>query len=393
MSVLPKRSASRVTVLIALLATALFLPPVVLRYALPALSPFMWACTLLAARALGLGFLVGLPMIAFVVWRRRAFCRFLCPMGWLVELCAKTRPKAKCAYRRVPAVGQWAALLTLGGAIASLPLFLLLDPIAMLAGAANAPRMPKLVPHLTYAGLFAIVVVLSVLFPLLWCRRLCPLGATQDLLAALKDAVVRRVRRGEKQEDASGIPLARRAFLGAGGGMAVSALAVRSAPRTSRTRLRPPGSVPERELSAMCLRCGNCVRSCPTGIIHPDLHPPAAAAFLAPTIRFGFEHCRETCNLCGQNCPTGAIAALPLEEKNACRMGLAEIEWSACALSFELECRSCIMLCTRDAIVEKFSRETYTPTLSVDKDRCTGCGVCMAVCPHRAITIVPPRTT
>ncbi len=401
MSVLPTRSGSRLAVLAALLAATLFLPPVVVRYALPALSPFVWLCTLLAAHALGLGFLCGIPMLAFVLWRRRGFCHFLCPMGWMVELCAKTRPSADCSYSRVPLIGQWTALVTAGGAIVSVPVFLLLDPVSIFMGAAGAAQMPVVPSRLAYAGLFAFVLVLSLVFPFLWCRKLCPLGASQDLLAESKHFLVRRLRGGggveaiaennatTSREAHADLRLARRAFIGVSGGMALSALAVRAPREGVEGRLRPPGSVGETEFSAMCIRCGNCVRSCPTNIIDADLHPPKVTSLLTPKLQFDTDHCLETCNACGQNCPTGAIAALPIAEKNERKIGLARIEQEGCLLAIEKECSVCALICKREAIVEEFSRETYTAIVRVDAERCNGCGACVAVCPPRVVEVVP----
>ena len=388
MSVLPKRAGIRLSVLIALLAAALFFPLLWLRYVLPALSPFFWACTLLSTRAVGLGFFVGLPMLAFTVWRRRGFCHYICPMGLIVEICAKARNGAKGSYRRVPRLGQWAALLSVGGAFVSVPLFLVLDPMAMFVGAAGTARTASLaVSGLACAGLFALVIVVSLLFPLLWCRRLCPLGATQDMFAAARTAC------GKRRHDASGRELARRAFLGTGGGMALSVVGIQSARHTATDRLRPPGSVRETELSAMCIRCGNCTRSCPAGIIQPDLSPPTVTSLLLPTLDFERNHCLETCNQCGQNCPTGAIAPLPLAEKNEEKIGLAHINTRGCLLTFEKECGACALVCKREAITEVFSRETYSVAVEVDKERCTGCGACVAVCPPRVITVMPLRSS
>jgi len=392
-SVLPKRTGSRVAVLIALLAAALFLPPALLRYAMPALSPFLWLCTLLAAHSLGLAFLCGAPMFVFVLWRRRGFCRFFCPMGWMVELCAKARPAASRSYRRVPHFGQWAALMTAGGALVSVPLFLLLDPVAIFVGTAGAVQIPLAMPRMAYAVLFALVLVSSLLFPLLWCRRLCPLGATQDLLWVLKGSAVRRLSHDGGEGGAPDLQLARRAFLGTTGGMAVSMLSTHSTRAVAEERLRPPGSVGETEFSALCVRCGNCVRSCPTGIIQPDLEPPKLTALLTPSLRFDTNHCLETCNRCGQHCPTGAIAALPLAEKNEQRIGLAQIHNAGCLLTLDKECNACSLICPRKAIVEDFSKETYTAMVRVDANRCNGCGACVAVCPPRVIAVLPPGSS
>lgn len=323
----------------------------------------------------------------FVVWRRRGFCHYLCPVGWLVEVCARARPSAGCAYARVPQFGQWAALLTLGGAIASLPLFLLLDPLTLFSGAAGGAHQPVSLPQLAYGAGLAVVLVLSLAFPLLWCKRLCPLGATQDLLAELDRVFARRVGVDESTADRKDLTLARRAFLGVGGGMAVSALAIRAPKEIAAGRLRPPGSVGERQFAALCVRCGNCMRSCPSHIIQPDLRPPSLAGLFVPELDFDTSYCIETCHACGQNCPTGAIAALSLDDKNEWRIGLARIEQAGCLLAIEMECSACTLICPRDAIFEEFSRETYTVMVHVDALKCNGCGACVAVCPPRVITV------
>ena len=41
------------------------------------------------------------------------------------------------------------------------------------------------------------------------------------------------------------------------------------------------------------------------------------------------------------------------------------------------------------AIVEEFSRETYTTMVRVDAEQCNGCGACVAACPPRVIGVIP----
>ncbi len=389
MSFFPPRSGFRLAMLVFLATGALFLPPVVLRYVLPGLSPFLFVCTVVATRNIGLSALLSLPMLAFVVWRRRGFCHHICPVGWLVELCAKARTTANCDYGRVPLIGQWAALLTMGGAVATLPLFLLLDPLALFTGAVGGAHVPLWVLRLACAGGLAVLLVLSVAFPLLWCKRLCPLGAMQDLLAELNGLFARRLSESPCESGEGDLGLARRAFLGLGGGMAVSALAVRAPGAAAATCLRPPGAIDDARFATLCVRCGNCVRSCPSEIIRPDVQPPGLAGLLAPTLSFEANYCLETCNACGQNCPTGAIAGLTLAAKNACRIGLARIAETGCLLAVEKECSACAAICPRGAIIEEFSAETYTAMVRVDAETCNGCGACVAVCPPRVISVVP----
>ncbi len=385
MSMLPPRSGSRLAVLFCLVLATLFLPGVVLAAALPALSPFLLLSTLLATHVAGVPVLCAVPVLALVLWRRRGFCLYGCPVGWMVDVCAKARPSAKATYLHVPHIGQWLALLTLGGALAACPLFIFLDPLAMFV-AATGTVQSSLSP--AYAVCFALVIALSLVFPFLWCRRLCPLGATQELLSELKEAVARRRARHSGQPLPPGnTALARRAFLGVSGGMVSSLLAIRAPREIGVSTLRPPGAAGEIAMRALCIRCGNCVRTCPTRIIQPDLDPPSVSALLVPTLRFDKDWCLDTCNECGRTCPTGTIASLPLAEKNERRIGLASVEQAACLLTIEKECVACTTICKRRAIVEEFYKATYTTAVRIDAHQCNGCGACVAVCPEKAITV------
>ena len=105
--------------------------------------------------------------------------------------------------------------------------------------------------------------------------------------------------------------------------------------RKSDTLLRPPGAVPEDRFAGLCIRCNNCVHACPTKIIHPDTgHEAGLAGFAAPVIKFDtdYKYCLETCNDCTQVCPTGALTALALQQKNKYIIGEALVDTTSALL-------------------------------------------------------------
>ena len=105
--------------------------------------------------------------------------------------------------------------------------------------------------------------------------------------------------------------------------------------------------------------------------------------------------CEASCNACGQVCPTGAIRALPLEEKKVARMGLAIVNESTCLPFAGREaCQLCVDECDAAGYhAMEFTKvgtevdETGTPIEGagylapvVLADKCVGCGLCQTRC-------------
>ena len=357
----------------------------------PALSPFIALTSLAALRVLGALLLLALPALVLMLVVNRGFCRYVCPVGLLEEKLGRLRPSAAGWGARCPRIGVWTFAMTVVGALFGYPLFLWLDPLAIFNGFFSALHLP-----LSWAAVLSglglpLVLLVSFLVPNAWCGRICPLGAMQDALTLLRRLGGRGFRQAieppsPQRQTNDGI-LARRLFLGAGAG-AIGALAAKAAGSQSSPPLRPPGAAKGLHFVGLCVRCGNCVRCCPSKIIAPDLSGQGGLpGLLAPKLRFDKDYCREDCHACGQACPSGAIARLPLSEKRRQRIGLAKIDLGPCLRAQGRECRVCEERCPERAITMESSADGFDQFPVVDPALCNGCGACEAFCPARCCAV------
>jgi ferredoxin-type protein NapF len=319
-------------------------------------------------------------------------------------------------------MGRWIALATLAGACLGYPLVLWLDPLALFSGSFGLRSSAAgSAGWLALAGLAGILVS-NVFWPRAWCRRICPLGATQELLVLplqiLKPSFQRRQpitsrsspTKAEGSQHAPPLtpgatiadgPMTNRAYVGTrglprrsllslGADAVATAVGFRlaiipwSQPEQARRAIRPPGAAGRGQFSWLCVRCGNCVRSCPEQIIHPDDRPGELIGLLAPVIRFDTRYCRETCRRCTEVCPSGAIRPLSLDQKRRTPIGLARVDMTWCLLApenGERECGICQRACPYGAIEFEFDYATYVSTPRVAAALCTGCGACEVACP------------
>ncbi len=81
--------------------------------------------------------------------------------------------------------------------------------------------------------------------------------------------------------------------------------------------VRPPGSLPEDQFLSRCIKCGQCMRICPTNVIHPAGLTAGLEGLWTPVLNFriGTSGCQHNCIACGNLCPTAAIRPISLTER------------------------------------------------------------------------------
>ena len=82
--------------------------------------------------------------------------------------------------------------------------------------------------------------------------------------------------------------------------------------------IRPPGALPEAEFLKRCIKCGQCMRACPTNVIQPGGFEGGLENLWTPVLnnRIGSSGCQLNCVACGQVCPTSAVRPITLAEKH-----------------------------------------------------------------------------
>jgi ferredoxin-type protein NapF len=347
-------------------------------------SPFVVLASSIATRSIGLGVVFALVVAVVSSFKKRWFCLYLCPTGFLLENASHVGLRRSSLWSKVPPVGRYVALLTLAGAVAGYPVLLWMDPLCIFSSpfALNKATTAFSV-FLVCLGL-GVLVGATLIFGMLWCVRICPLSGLQDMLFFARKAMWSKFK-------ATAAPrpfvVARRVLFAGAGGALLAVLARRVGAvryRKSDTLLRPPGAVPEDRFAGLCIRCNNCVHACPSKIIHPDTgHEGGLAGFAAPVIKFDadYKYCLETCNACTQVCPTGALAPLGLDAKNKYVIGEALVDNNVCLTALgKKECDVCEQACPYDAVKIIWEEQQYNAYPEVN-DKCTGCGACEVVCP------------
>lgn len=164
-----------------------------------------------------------------------------------------------------------------------------------------------------------------------------------------------------------------------------------STKRASPKLIRPPGALPEDKFLQKCVKCGECMKVCPTNALQPAMNEAGPEGIWTPMLVPKIGYCEYYCSLCSQVCPTGAIQELAVEEKTKVKIGLAWVDKNRCIpYDLGIPCIVCEEHCPTSPKAIKLVKTNVelpdgtikTPVAPViDTDLCIGCGICENKCP------------
>jgi ferredoxin len=358
-----------------------------------------------------------------------------------------------------------------GAEMSLYPVRWLRPPINLIERLLRGPVLPlaeyTFAANVALALLFAGIVGLNALADRFWCRYLCPLGGLLALLS--KVALIRRLvgpecnrcaqcvgtcpmdtidpARGYESDPGEctvcydcltacpqeGIgfrlgtqrgqrlaaawreydPSRRQALAALGASAAGVALANTSARvgDPDPTLVRPPGALDfdfdDAEFLSRCIRCGACIKVCPTGGLQPSgLDAKGLPGLWTPRLVPRLGQCDYGCHACGQVCPSEAIRPLSLDVKRVTVIGRAYIDTDRCLPWVDnVPCGVCEEMCPvpdKAILFQGNEGEDSTrpgdapaaPRPLVVSTRCIGCGLCEKRCPlngESAIRVYSPN--
>lgn len=166
--------------------------------------------------------------------------------------------------------------------------------------------------------------------------------------------------------------------------------------------IRPPGALPESEFLSLCVRCGECMKVCPTNGLHPTFVESGIEGMFTPRLIPRIGWCEKNCNLCMQVCPSGALRPLEVPQKETAVIGTAVITRDLCIPWAEhRNCIVCEEVCPtamksirlkEEAIIDKTGRSVKVKLPFVLETVCIGCGICENKCPVHGSAAIRVRT-
>lgn len=177
-----------------------------------------------------------------------------------------------------------------------------------------------------------------------------------------------------------GVALAASAAVGAGVGIGAKA--------AQADVLRPPGSLPEDEFMARCIKCERCISVCPENVLRPMGIEGGFLRARTPELTYASGSCT-FCDKCREVCPTAAIGSMDAETPEVGWIGIAVLHEDRCLAFPETgSCGICVDACPYEALSFDEKRQPV-----VDVSKCNGCGECVRICPANKLTSFSGGTT
>ncbi|UCF98257.1 MAG: 4Fe-4S binding protein [Spirochaetaceae bacterium] len=350
-----------------------FTPVPVLQF----LHPNVWIIRIVSLTTVGLVFFA--LMVVLSLFARRLWCTYLCPLGALY------------------------------GLLARIPMFRL--RISACNSCGRCDRCPTEAANFQDREIMAhqclVCFDYEAACPTRGFRFTLPRADSQTIARRTSSAIASAVSPSASRGRQPGRSLrptdpasrSRRSFLKQGVqlvvGLAVGGVLTGIFRRRITELLRPPGVVDEALFVENCLRCLQCVRSCPNQIIKITSGEYGFASLYTPHLEFRPYGCDYFCQVCQQVCPNRAIPLQTLAEKQSTPIGEARIDETTCVVYKEkFNCLVCEEVCP---VPEKAIRYDVTEELGDDgeplrepkmiPERCIGCGICEAKCPAEPVAI------
>ncbi|MBL6990913.1 MAG: 4Fe-4S dicluster domain-containing protein [Bacteriovoracaceae bacterium] len=374
----------------------------------------------------------------------RAYCSFLCPVGFIQDLARKIAMKIKVGSK-MPVNGRlylryFILVLCLFLMVFKSSLFHYFDHFSNLGRTINLFIMPRLSFSSALGILFLlIIVVIPIYLPRWFCNTLCPTGTLFYFLSKRKlitlkvgsdcktcnkcapecptnciqggvikqrlcidcfeciqecnfQAVKIKARLPFQKRVPAALPTNRRQLLKSAIAAPIGILSANALERVSRPTINPnmvtpPGGNSQKQFKSSCSACQLCVSVCPTKVLYTTHQS-------IPKMDYIKSYCSYECNTCLGVCTTGALSYYPLEHKKLIKMGTIKLDEKTC-IPFvkDQDCAACAEHCPTGAVMTKLNKGRFRPV--IDEDVCIGCGHCQHVCPVepvRSITITPLDT-
>ncbi|MBU7009817.1 MAG: 4Fe-4S binding protein [Theionarchaea archaeon] len=394
-------------------------------------SPLIMISNILITYSFSVRFLPAILLLVATLFLGRFFCGWICPVGTISDLIPKT--KRRLSFHRFK---YYFLVFLIALSVLGFQLLLISDPLVIFT------RSLAFITQMRVSLMLIFIIILVTGFgERFWCRVICPLGALLGVFSiakvlhlhvqenckkcnicsrvcpmdAIQDFDVKRTECTLCFECVDKCPQnavtltkrrepvtveSRRTFLkagvAAGAAVLLSPLLGKSLDTSAKLQvIRPPGALKEENFLSVCVRCGECMRVCPSQGLRPVLSEGSVYSLYTPKLVPRIGEC-QLCMLCWQVCPTGALIEV---DPTQMKIGTASVNRDTCLeWRHEKACLVCQEVCPFQAVdvVESGGRGRGQGGRGrrgpeVNRSLCAGCGACENKCPVEptAITVSP----